>query len=66
MADAERREHVLDRLTAILTTSELSDIAMTSAALRALLDVLEASGVSRREAQAAIARTLNAFLEDEG
>jgi hypothetical protein len=53
---------VVDQLVAVLMKSELSDVGITSAALRALLDVLQAGGVmSRVEAIGRVADSLDTF-----
>ena len=52
---------VVDQLIAVLLKSEESDIGMTSATLRALLEVLHAGGMSRLEALKRIADALGLF-----
>jgi hypothetical protein len=59
-ADQVRWESVRDQLQMIMETSELSDTALISASLRALLDTL---GMARAQAKARIALSLNAFQE---
>ncbi len=51
------------RLTWTMATSSLSDTALISAALRALLDVLDNSGLSLDDDKARIAKSLAAFYE---
>lgn len=47
----------------IVRHQDLSDTAITSATLSALLDALEAGGLSRSEAKVFIAKSLRAFGE---
>jgi hypothetical protein len=49
----------------VMCQSKLHDISLTSATLRALLDVLEASGLDRRSAKQSIDRSLSAFVEQQ-
>jgi hypothetical protein len=51
------------QLNEIMATSELPDASLVSAGLSALLDMLEGGGLSRRDAKAFIARSLNALRE---
>jgi hypothetical protein len=46
-----------------MATSDLPDTLLVSAGLCALLDMLEGDGLSRRDAKAFIARSLNALRE---
>jgi hypothetical protein len=62
-ADQAQWEDLHLGLVGLICKSGRSTIAVTPDTLRALLDVLEASGLSRQEAKAFIARSLNAFRE---
>jgi hypothetical protein len=53
---------VVDQLVAVLMKSELSDDSLTSASLRALLDLLQAGGVMNRvEAIERVTTSLDTF-----
>ena len=64
-ADQACWEQVRLRMGEVMCQSKLHDISLTSATLRALLDVLEASGLDRRSAKQSIARSLSAFVEQQ-
>ena len=65
--DQDRWEGIRGQLADIMVTSELSDNALVSASLRAMLDTLELDPVEpnmpRSEAKALVARCLKAFRE---
>jgi hypothetical protein len=58
-----RWQNIRLQLNEIMATSELPDASLVSAGLSALLDMLEGGGLSRRDAKASIARSLNALRE---
>jgi hypothetical protein len=58
-----RWQNIRLQLNEIMATSELPDASLVSAGLSALLDMLEGGGLSRRDAKAFIARSLNALRE---
>jgi len=60
-ADQAHWESVNGQLVTIMENSELSNNALISASLRALLDVLVDPDVSHRDAKALIAQSLKAF-----
>jgi hypothetical protein len=63
-ADQARWDDVWFQLTGVMTKSKISHTALTSATLRALVDVLEEGcDISRKEAKSRIARSLAAFQE---
>ena len=51
------------QLNETMATSELPETLLVTAGLCALLDMLEGDGLSRRDAKAFIARSLNALRE---
>jgi hypothetical protein len=63
-ADQAHWQDVHDRLFQVMVTSGLSDISLTSAALRALLDVLVADGkgLSLDDAKDRVSRSARAFF----
>ena len=58
-----RWQNIRLQLNETMATSELPDALLVSAGLCALLDMLEGDGLSRRDAKAFIARSLNALRE---
>jgi hypothetical protein len=60
-ADSWRWQNIRLQLNETMATSELPDTLLVSAGLCALLDMLEGDGLSRRDAKAFIARSLNAL-----
>ena len=62
-ADGARWNDLRRGLAELMVASEQSDTAITSAALRALLDALEAGGVNRHDGKQSIAQSLNCFSE---
>jgi hypothetical protein len=56
-------DNVVTELFEVMARSELPDVSVTSAALRALLDRLEEAGMSRHDAKAQIAGCLKVFQE---
>jgi hypothetical protein len=62
IADSWRCQNIR-LLIEIMPTSELPDTLLVSAGLCALLDMLEGDGLSRRDAKAFIARSVNAVRE---
>ena len=62
-ADSWRWQNIRLQLNETMATSELPDTLLVSAGLCALLDMLEGDGLSRQDAKAFIARSLNAFRE---
>ena len=63
LADNWRWQNIRLQLNETMATSELPETLVVSAGLYALLDMLEADGLSRRDASAFIARSLNALRE---
>ena len=63
IADSWRWQNIRLQLNETMATSELPDKLLVSAGLCALLDMLEGDGLSRRDAKAFIARSLNALPE---
>ena len=63
IADSWRWQNIRLQLNETMATSELPDTLLVSAGLCALLDMLEGDGLSRRDAKALIARSLNALRE---
>ena len=63
IADSWRWQNIRLQLNETMATSELPDTLLVSAGLCALLDMLEGDGLSRRDAKAFIARSLNALRE---
>ena len=63
IADSSRWQNIRLQLNETMATSELPDTLLVSAGLCALLDMLEGDGLSRRDAKAFIARSLNALRE---
>jgi hypothetical protein len=63
IADSWRCQNIRLQLNEIMATSELPDTLLVSAGLCALLDMLEGDGLSRRDAKAFIARSVNAVRE---
>ena len=61
IADSWRWQNIRLQLNETMATSELPDTLLVSAGLCALLDMLEGDGLSRRDAKAFIARSLNAL-----
>ena len=64
-AEAAKWENIRARLTGILATSTGRSL-MVSAGLAAMLDVLEDSGLSRRDAKAYIVKSQRAFYPLQG
>ena len=62
-ADSRRWQNIRLQLNETMATSELPETLLVSAGLSALLDMLEGDGLSRRDAKAFIARSLNALRE---
>jgi hypothetical protein len=62
-ADSLRWQNIRLQLNETMATSELPETLLVSAGLCALLDMLEGDGLSRRDAKAFIARSLNALRE---
>jgi hypothetical protein len=58
-----RWQNIRLQLNEIMAISELPDTSLVSAGLCAPLDMLEGDGLSRHDAKAFIARSLNAFRE---
>ena len=58
-----RWQNIRLQLNETMATSELPDTLLVTAGLCALLDMLEGDGLSRRDAKAFIARSLNALRE---
>jgi hypothetical protein len=63
IADSWRWQNVRLQLNETMATSELPETLLVSAGLWALLDMLEGDGLSRRDAKAFIARSLNELRE---
>ena len=63
IADSWRWQNIRLQLNETMATSELPDTLLVSAGLCALLDMLEGDGLSRQDAKAFIARSLNALRE---
>jgi hypothetical protein len=63
ITDSWRWQNIRLQLNETMATSELPDTLLVSAGLCALLDMLEGDGLSRRDAKAFIARSLNALRE---
>ena len=63
IADGWRWQNIRLQLNETMATSELPETLLVSAGLCALLDMLEGDGLSRRDAKAFIARSLNALRE---
>jgi hypothetical protein len=63
IADSWRWQNIRLQLNETMATSELPETLLVSAGLCALLDMLEGDGLSRRDAKAFIARSLNALRE---
>jgi hypothetical protein len=61
IADSWRCQNIRLQLNEIMATSELPNTLLVSAGLCALLDMLEGDGLSRRDAKAFIARSVNAL-----
>jgi len=59
IADSWRWQNIRLQLNETMATSELPETLLISAGLCALLDMLEGDGLSRRDAKAFIARSLN-------
>jgi hypothetical protein len=62
-ADSRCWQNIRLQLNETMATSELPDTLLVTAGLCALLDMLEGDGLSRRDAKAFIARSLNALRE---
>jgi hypothetical protein len=62
-ADCRRWQNIRLQLNETMATSELPETLLVSAGLCALLDMLEGDGLSRRDAKAFIARSLNTLRE---
>ena len=63
IADSWRWQNIRLQLNETMATSELPETLLVTAGLCALLDMLEGDGLSRRDAKAFIARSLNALRE---
>ena len=61
IADSWRWQNIRLQLNETMATSELPDTLLVSAGLCALLDMLEGDGLSRRDAKAFIAKSLDAL-----
>jgi hypothetical protein len=63
IADSWRWQNIRLQLNETMATSELPDTLLVSAGLCALFDMLEGDGLSRRDAKAFIAKSLDALPE---
>ena len=63
IADSWRWQNIRLQLNETMATSDLPETLLVTAGLCAWLDMLEGDGLSRRDAKAFIARSLNALRE---